>query len=59
MVTIWIAEAENGTINFDTEPSVNDVREVCQDLDGDIQVFQVELTEISRKLYLNLNENER
>ena len=36
-----------------------DVREVCQDFDGDVKVFELKLTEFSRTPYLNLNENER
>jgi hypothetical protein len=61
--TFWVAEGEvDGkphTIAFDTEPSVNDVRESCQDFDGDIKVFELKLAESSRKPYLNLNDYER
>ena len=59
MFTIWVAEAENGTIQFDTEPSITDIRNTCEDLEGNIEVFQVELMETSRKLYLELNDNDR
>ncbi len=49
MFTLWIAEAENGTIQFDTCPSTPDVLNTCGDLEGEITVHEVTLQEISRE----------
>lgn len=46
---IYIAEATNGEIMFDTSPSVSDIRNVCEDLEGDITVSVVICKEVSRR----------
>ena len=48
MITIWLAEAENGTIQFDTEPSETDIGNVCEDLEGTIEVYELTLIETKR-----------
>jgi hypothetical protein len=60
MMTIWVAESENGTVQFDSPPSASDVRNCCEDLEYPIEVFQVECIEVSREPYLTLGtEGER
>lgn len=54
--TMWIAESDNGTVQFDTEPSISDVMNCCDDLDMPIQVYQVELIETSRRLMFAVDE---
>lgn len=48
--TLWIAEAGNGTIQFDTQPSHSDILNACEDLDGEIEVYVVTTREIARDL---------
>ncbi len=50
MLIIWVAEGDNGTVQFDSPPSDRDVREACEDLEGNIEVYQVECIEIKRTL---------
>lgn len=40
-VDLWIAEAENGSIIFDTCPSDSDVAQVCEDLTGEVKLYAV------------------
>lgn len=54
--TLWIAESENGTIQFDSPPSVADVRNCCLDLEGEISVYAVECLETSRELVFSVEE---
>jgi len=58
MITLWIAEAENGSVQFDSPPSTSDVINACQDLEGDIEVFEVECIEASRTLWATLTEGD-
>ncbi len=41
IVEVWIAEAENGSIVFDTEPKDSTVRRVCEELTGKIVLYAV------------------
>lgn len=46
--TLWIAEAENGAVQFDACPSNSDVRNCCEGLEGKIEVYEVVCLETSR-----------
>ena len=53
---LWIAEAENGSVQFDTPPSTSDVLNCCEDLEGEIEVYAVECLETSRELIFSVPE---
>jgi hypothetical protein len=46
--TIWVAEGENGSVQFDTQPSVSDVLNATEDLDGTIEVYEVRAVQVSK-----------
>jgi hypothetical protein len=45
---VWIAESVNGSVMFDTPPSVSDILDACDDLERPIEVYALEVQEISR-----------
>ena len=54
MIEIWIAEAENGSVQFDTAPSRSDILNCCEDLEGEIEVYMVTCTEVKRELLFTI-----
>ena len=49
MIELWIAEFDNGSIIFDSQPSHNDIRNVCwPDAEGDIEVYELACMETKR-----------
>ena len=44
IVEIWIAEAGNGSVIFDTEPNDSTVHQVCEYLTGEIKLYAVTAT---------------
>ena len=55
-MTIWIAESDNGSIQFDTCPSRSDIRNSCEDFDGVVEVFEVTVQEISREKLFEVDD---
>ena len=55
--TIWVAEAENGSVQFDTPPSKSDIRNDCEDLEGPIEVFELSLVEIRRSYQYTIDDD--
>ena len=52
---LWIAEADNGSVQFDTPPSASDVRNACEDLEHPIEVYTVTCRETDRELYFTIS----
>ena len=57
-VEIWVAEADNGSVQFDAEPSKSDILNCCDDLELPIRVFSIEAIEISREYLFEVGDEE-
>jgi len=58
MIEIWIAEFENGSMIFDSEPSRSDIRNAClPDAEGDINVYQLSCIETERSHFFTVEED--
>ena len=52
---IWIAESDNGSVQFDTQPSTSDILNACEDLERPIVVYLLTLLEIDRTQMFTLD----
>jgi len=53
---LWVAEGENGIVQFDSPPSASDIRNACEDLERPIQVYYVVCQEVDRELLFELED---